>query len=222
MASSSWVGIDHGRPQTAMQLRLDADAAAHRALQQVAHAGDGVVEVEQFRLETLAARERQQLVGQLGAALRRACAYSRGAARIGRRCRAAASPRSRKPILPSTTVSRLLKSCATPEVSWPTASSRCICRKVDFDLFALLDLRQQLAVGGRQLGGAFLDVRFQLLVEPPAFVLPSAAAQPGLHHADQRGRVERPFEEGDIAEELRSAGPRPGCVRGRRRARSAG
>ena len=108
--------------------------------------------------------------------------------------------------MPSTTVSRLLKSCATPEVSWPTASSRCIWRSVALDLFALLDLRQQLAVGGGELGGALLDAQLQLLVQPLAFVLPPAAAQPGLHDADQCRRVERPLEKGDIAEELHQLG----------------
>jgi hypothetical protein len=47
------------------------DAAAERALQQVAHAGDDVVEVEHLRFEPLPAREGEQLVGQLCAALGR-------------------------------------------------------------------------------------------------------------------------------------------------------
>jgi hypothetical protein len=61
--------VGHRGPEIAREAGLDANAAAHRALQQLVHAGDRLVEVERARLEPLAARERQHLVGQLGAAL---------------------------------------------------------------------------------------------------------------------------------------------------------
>ena len=63
--------VDHCRPQAALQPGLDSRRAAHRALQQVAHADHGLVEIERLRLQTLSPRKRQQLVGQLGAAFRR-------------------------------------------------------------------------------------------------------------------------------------------------------
>src|SRR6185437_8929247 len=44
-----------------------------------------------------------------------------------RRRSSAAALFSSRARLPSTTGSRLLKSCATPAVSWPTASRRCMC-----------------------------------------------------------------------------------------------
>ena len=44
-----------------------------------------------------------------------------------RRCAASRLWPASRSALPSTTVSRLLKSWATPPVSWPTASSRCAC-----------------------------------------------------------------------------------------------
>ena len=70
-ASSSWVGSTIAHHRLRLQPRLDMDAASHGALQQIAHADDGLVEIERFRLEPLPPRERQHLVGQLGAAFRR-------------------------------------------------------------------------------------------------------------------------------------------------------
>ena len=88
-----------------------------------------------------------------------------------RRCLSLASaemvkPFSINPILPRITVSRLLKSCATPDVSWPTASSRCIWRRVDLHPFALFDLREQLSVGRLDLAGALSNSIFQCFIQP--------------------------------------------------------
>ena len=68
------------------------------------------------------------------------------------------------------------------------------------NFLTLLDLRQQLAIGGSQFGGPPDDADFLLLVETAAFILPAAAAQGGLHDADQRGGMERTFQERDVAE----------------------
>ena len=121
----------------------------------------------------------------------------------------AAKSFSRKPILPSTTVSRLLKSWATPEVSCPTASSRCIWRSVVSTRSRSAIWPSSWRLAAPSSCGALLHPRFELLVEPLAFVLPAAAAQAGLHDAHQGGRMERALEESDVAE-LR------GQLRGRR------
>src|SRR6185312_6820989 len=68
------------------------------------------------------------------------------------------------------------------------------------DALSLLDLGQELAVGGGELTGAVLDADLELFVEAPAFVLTPAAAQRCLHHADEGGRMERPLKEAGIAE----------------------
>ena len=96
-------------------------------------------------------------------------------------------------------VSRLLKSCATPPVSWPSVSSFCAsCSCCDRRLRARRCAPRRAAPG-----------------RPPAACSSSSrarasycrrrAAQRRLRQADQRGRVERPFEEGDVAQHLEIA-----------------
>jgi hypothetical protein len=51
-------------------------------------------------------------------------------------------------------------------------------------------------------------VKFQLLIEPPAFILSLPAAQIGLNDAHERGRMERPFDEGGVAEGFGQPGRR--------------
>jgi hypothetical protein len=70
------------------------------------------------------------------------------------------------------------------------------------DPLAFLDLPEQLAIGRRQLRRPLFNVRFQFLVEPPTFVLPSSAAQSGADHADECRRVEWPLQERDVTEEM--------------------
>ena len=54
-------------------------------------------------------------------------------------------------------VSRLLKSCATPPVSWPIALHLLRLAQLLLDALALVDLGEQLAVGGGQRRGALVD-----------------------------------------------------------------
>jgi len=93
-----------------------------------------------------------------------------------------------------------LKSCATPEVSWPTASQPLHPAKCAFYLLTLLDLRQQLTIGSRQLVGPLLHTRFQFLVESSTLILSLTPSQPGLHHADQRGGMKWPLQKRNVAE----------------------
>ena len=82
------------------------------------------------------------------------------------------------------------------------------------DPFAFRDLGNELAVGGFEFARAFGDTAFQRFVElaqlqagvaclcftfmqrfkaNARFVLPPPSAQRGLHDADERRRMERPF-----------------------------
>ena len=110
-------------------------------------------------------------------------------------------------------VSRLLKSCATPPVSWPSVSSfcaSCSCASAALMLGgALLDALLELGLA--ELVGSSSSLRARL-------ILAAAAAQRRSGEADQGGRVERPLEEGDVAEQLEIARRRPDCARARRRA----
>jgi hypothetical protein len=71
------------------------------------------------------------------------------------------------------------------------------------DPFTLLDLRQQLPIGGGQFAGTLVDAKFQLLIQPPALVLTAPASQTGLRDTDKCGGMKRPLEERDVAEDLR-------------------
>ena len=200
--------VDQGGPQTAVELGFNADAAAHRALQQVVHACDGLVEVERFRLETLAARKRQQLIGQL-------CAAFGGRAHIAEALREPAVDTRRgesffqKADIAEHHGQEVVEVMGNPGGELADGFEPLHLPQGGLHALALLDLGKQLAVGRRQLCGALLDVKFQLLVEPPAFILSLPAAQIGLHDAHKRCGMKRPLEEGDVSERLRQ----PGCRR---------
>ena len=113
------VRVDIGRPGVAREIDLDADALADRAVEQVRHAADQILAVDPLGQQRLGAGEGQQAAGQSGGAGR---AFHRilevhqnFAARAVQAARARSMP-------PTTTASMLLKSCAMPPVSWPTAS----------------------------------------------------------------------------------------------------
>ena len=80
--------------------------------------------------------------------------------------------------LPSTAVSRLLKSCATPPVSWPIDSSFCRWRSCSSVRSRSAIERQQLVMGMLQLGGA--------LVAPAARAGRSSAAGAARPRAGSR------------------------------------
>ena len=61
--------VDLGGPQAARDHHLDVDLLAQGAPHHVFHAGQQAADLDRLRLERLAARERQQGAGQLGAAL---------------------------------------------------------------------------------------------------------------------------------------------------------
>ena len=63
------VRIDRHAPQAAREHRLDRDVLADRAADQVGHAGDQPVDVGGLRIQRLAPREREQLLGQRDGAL---------------------------------------------------------------------------------------------------------------------------------------------------------
>ena len=76
------------------------------------------------------------------------------------------------------------------------------------ELLGLVQLRHRRLV----LGGALLDTLLEVggelvqFLEPCArLILPAAAAQRRLGEADERGRMERPLEEGDVAEHVKKA-----------------
>ena len=124
-AFSSWLGSTSVGPQAAARRRPRRSIVGpDRAADQVLHAGDQPVDVGRLGIERLAAREGQQPVGQRRRALGRALARPRCSGRVVEsgpaRMRVCSS--SRLPLMP---VSRLLKSCAMPPVSWPTASIFC-------------------------------------------------------------------------------------------------
>ena len=119
-------------------------------------------------------------------------------------------------------VSRLLKSCATPPVSWPSVSSFCascsLASASSWSRGALLDPRLERLVGAAQPLFALL----QLLEPGTRLVLAAARPQRRAREADQGGRMERPLEEGDVAERLEQRAALRDCARARRRCASAG
>ncbi len=113
-------------PASSSVLDLDRPRRSVPAQQARAMPTHQRVEVERLRLQRLPAREGEQLLGQRGAALGRRRRSSRRSRRSVGRPSGQRSAASRA--LPMMTVSRLLKSCATPPVSWPTASIFCAWR----------------------------------------------------------------------------------------------
>ena len=135
-AFSSCAGVDlggHRPPAPTTSTRRRAD----RAADQVLHAGDQPVDVGRLGIERLAPGEGEQPLRQRGRALGGAlrCADVAFDARRAGPWRVRLSSSSRLPLIPA---SRLLKSCAMPPVSWPTASIFCACRRASWAVSQLL------------------------------------------------------------------------------------
>ncbi len=197
--------VDQRAPQTVLEHGLDMDASAHRALQKVAHPGDGLVEVERSRLEPLTAREGQQLVGELRAAFRGRPHIADPLGQPAVDARGRKSPFN-EPDVAQHHGEKIVEVVGDSGRELADGLQSLHLPQGRFDALAFLDLPEQLAIGRRQLRGPFVDPRLQILVEMTAFILTAAGAQAGLHHADQRGRVKRALEECDAAEQLHQPG----------------
>src|SRR5579885_884681 len=117
------VAIGPDRPQIRPRRNHDINGLAQGALQQVAHAGHQFIDIDDRRFQYL-------LTGE--ASSRRVSSAAPSAADnadMGSLAAAGSFPslRCNRSRLPKITVSRLLKSCATPPVNWPTASIFCDC-----------------------------------------------------------------------------------------------
>ena len=129
-----------------------------------------------MRLEPLAARERQQLIGQLGAALG-------GRAHVAEPLRElAVDAGSREPLFEEADVAEHdgeqiveVVRHAGGELADRLEPLHLAQRRLD--ALALLDLSKQLAIGGASSAVRSCTRDFELLVEAPAFVLAAAAAQ---------------------------------------------
>ena len=82
--------------------------------------------------------------------------------------------------LPWMTVSRLLKSCAMPPVSWPTLSRRCAC------------FERVLGLGALQAGGQQVGQRLEEALFVVAEALRQRASTPPAHRWCGRGRTAAP------------------------------
>ena len=118
-------------------MRHNLDVLADDAPQQLHRMGDHFVQVENFGLADLPAAERQQLRGQTRRLVR---PRTRSPARNPRRFGAPSASIAIMSAYPWITVSRLLKSCATPPASRPTASSFCDCRNCSSSELLLRDV----------------------------------------------------------------------------------
>ena len=149
---------------------------------------DHGIQIHRARHQRLAAREGQQMAGQRRTALGgRAHRAPAGRAVADR----ASLPDCIRSILPSTTVSRLLKSCATPPVSWPTASIRCAWRSA---ASARSRSRHLLQAAGVGVFGDVLGVRGtrRAGVPPGATAAPAAAAGRPPARCSRRRDAEQP------------------------------
>ena len=119
--------IDLDLPQPGAADDLEIDVLAERPPEEIRHAADQLVDVGQPGIERLAPREGQQPLRQHRRALRAAGGIGDRARKpLARRFRPRTCRlRSAISRLPLMMVSRLLKSCATPPVSWPIASIFC-------------------------------------------------------------------------------------------------
>ena len=158
--------------------------------------------VDRLGLQLLAAREGQHALGQRGAALRGLDRVVDELPHAWDRPAGACAASSR---LPSTTASRLLKSCAMPPVSWPMASIFCDWNKRRTGL--LERLLRFLALGdiARDLGEAdevavLVADRIDdhigpeagaVLADAPALLLEAALAGGGLKRSLRAGRPAR-------------------------------
>ena len=151
-------GIGERMPQSRSKYSVDFDAAGHRALKQIAHARECLIEIDGPGLKTLAARECEQLRRELGPALSRQahvrkplpqfCVGETGRASFNK---ADVSEHHSEQIVEIMGNARCeLADCLQP---LHLAERR-------FDALALFDLRDKLPVGGRQLSGAFGDLAF--------------------------------------------------------------
>jgi hypothetical protein len=158
-ANSSWVGSAIAGHR-ALQLGFDLSRAAHRALQQVAHADDGLVEVERPRLEPLPARKRQQLIRQLGPALggRAHVAEALREPTVDARRGHASFQESEVAEYDGQKIVEVMRH---PRRQLADGFQPLHLAQRGLHAFALLDLIEELPVGGGKLGGAFLDPRFQ-------------------------------------------------------------
>ena len=125
MALSSWLGsvsARHSRSASAVSIRTDAprvrvsssDMPATRPFTSTGCGASGWRREKARRRAVSAAARRAPLIALSAERRSRAASSGRFRCRISR--------------LPITTWSRLLKSCAMPPVSWPTASIFCACR----------------------------------------------------------------------------------------------
>ena len=115
--------VDLDRPQVIGEFGLHLHIAAERAVQQFSHAIEQPVQIDRFGLERLAPRECEQLPAQRGAPL--GClAHLIDDALLP----AGVFRPLQKAQPPDMTMSRLLKSWATPPVSCPIASIFCVWR----------------------------------------------------------------------------------------------
>ena len=114
--------IDVAQPQLLVGPQLDLASASDRLANKPLEFGNQLVCLDQFWVQSLPPRK--------GEKLRRQCCSPISGTASGRgelpdpAMSAASSMSSR---FPETTVSRLLKSCATPPVSWPTDSIFWLC-----------------------------------------------------------------------------------------------
>src|SRR5580698_2301772 len=114
--------------------------------------------------------------------------------------------------LPAMTVSKLLKSCAIPPVSWPTASILRLDKR-RLGALTLGHLLHQQVVGSGEFVGALADATLEGCVEQPQpllrraklfqlaprLVLAAASAQGGSGGAGQGLAVYRPLQHYDVA-----------------------
>ena len=118
-AVSSWarsISASHRPPR---QHGLDLDHLAQRPAQQPDSAVDQLVDVDGDRLQRLPAREGEQLAGEVARPAAWRCRCAGCASRAAGRDRSRSSRTSRLAMM---TIRMLLKSWATPPVSWPIAS----------------------------------------------------------------------------------------------------
>jgi hypothetical protein len=159
--------------------------------------------VDGLWLQLLPAREGQELTGQPApawAAWLHAFDEPLSARRVGLPLLSISNP-------PEITMRRLLKSCATPPVSWPMASIFCAWRSTSSTRGAFLHLGAQLVVRHFQLARALSDEILQLLSgsltgpqQRAHLVLTFARAYGRLDRARERDRLQWPLEKRDVAQ----------------------
>ena len=115
------VGFDHGSRQRRREVQLYFYAGPHRAVDQIAHPPNDIRKIPGLELQVLLACEGEQ-------SLRQRCATLHALQRAVDEAECPLVARqvlSKEFELASTAMSRLLKSWATPPVSWPIISNFC-------------------------------------------------------------------------------------------------